>query len=610
MENLEMKKPKSVQNIINKFCYTIGMIPTSYKISMTYEEQIIAIGNYLETTVYPAINSNAEALAELQNLFIDLKNYVDNYFDNLDIQAEINNKLDNMAQSGELADIIAQYVQLQGLLCYDTVNDMKNATNLINGSFAKTYGFYAKNDGGGAFYKIRTVTNADVVNNMNLIALSNDNSLVAELMTDIVNVLQFGAKGDGITNDTLALQTASTYAQNNQLEFYVPEKTFKSNALSFTLIPIITIKGNISGIEQNTEFLFDYAGLNSAPIININKITNNSILKMLGVESGEVNIRRAYKLLLTTDENTDRRHTSQCYNTFNLGFINQLEIDVATQYGYINENLFIGGRFASIYLHGISKYAPSENTFIKCFSEDTNITIEKGNHNIFENIRGENLQNITCSSDTIGNVFRRNWESRDGVSMRAKYNPYAISQAYDNLINLNGNNTFELNKSIEHIVFAINKFNNPVNLSGNGTFDMELVANASEKQQVFKSSIVPVPDVSFGLSFVSDRKEFRYLLQFYDENGNLIKNDPQVLFDSPMFYWNSELNGYTNTPDVYNLYWLMIKKTDAVKFMRISVNAERNGYMAFAETKCYFNYFTEPSNLKLILDGLNTYDAS
>ena len=97
MENLNLIKPEKVQNIINKFCYTIGMIPTSYKMSLTYEEQIIAIGHYLETTVYPAINNNAEALGELQNLFLDLKNYVDNYFDNLDVQSEINNKLDEMA---------------------------------------------------------------------------------------------------------------------------------------------------------------------------------------------------------------------------------------------------------------------------------------------------------------------------------------------------------------------------------------------------------------------------------------------------------------------------------------------------------------------------------
>ena len=89
MENLTLIKPEKVQNIINKFCYTIGMIPSSYKLSLTYEEQILAIGKYLEETVIPALNNNAEAVAELQTLFVQLKDYVDNYFDNLDVQTDI-----------------------------------------------------------------------------------------------------------------------------------------------------------------------------------------------------------------------------------------------------------------------------------------------------------------------------------------------------------------------------------------------------------------------------------------------------------------------------------------------------------------------------------------
>ena len=115
MSDLNLIKPKYVQNIINKFCVSIGMIPTSYKNALTYEQQILAIGNYLENVVYPAINTNSEALAELQNLFIELKDYVDNYFDNLDVQEEINNKLDKMAEGGQLSDIIAQYLKLQAL---------------------------------------------------------------------------------------------------------------------------------------------------------------------------------------------------------------------------------------------------------------------------------------------------------------------------------------------------------------------------------------------------------------------------------------------------------------------------------------------------------------
>ena len=103
-------KPQNVQGIIDKFCYTIGIIPTSYKNAMTYEEQIIAIGKYLEENVYPAINNNAQALAELQGLFVELKEYVDNYFDNLDVQTEINNKLDDMVEDGSMAEIINQEI--------------------------------------------------------------------------------------------------------------------------------------------------------------------------------------------------------------------------------------------------------------------------------------------------------------------------------------------------------------------------------------------------------------------------------------------------------------------------------------------------------------------
>lgn len=43
------------------------------------------------------------------NQFNDLHDYVHDYFDNLDVQEEINNKLDDMADSGELAEIITEY---------------------------------------------------------------------------------------------------------------------------------------------------------------------------------------------------------------------------------------------------------------------------------------------------------------------------------------------------------------------------------------------------------------------------------------------------------------------------------------------------------------------
>lgn len=193
-------------------------IPLAFDESMSYMEALYALRKYIEGMT-GAINTNAEALVKLQE-------YVEHYFDNLDVQEEINNKLDEMAESGQLADIIAGYVELKAKLAYDTVTAMKIADNLVDGSFATTLGYYAKGDGGASDYKVRTITNADVVDEMKIVALANPN-LVAELaITPEMNVRQFGAKGDGENDDTTAIQTAL----DSTLDVYIPAGTYMIDA--------------------------------------------------------------------------------------------------------------------------------------------------------------------------------------------------------------------------------------------------------------------------------------------------------------------------------------------------------------------------------------------
>lgn len=158
--------------------------------SLTTYELLCKVVGYLNKVI-DTTNSIGTQTEELTNAFNELKSYVDNYFTNLDVQQEINNKLNEMAESGELGEIITQYLQLAGLLCFNTVNDMKNATNLINGSFAKTYGLNEYNDGKGEFYKIRNILNTDVIDNINIIALNNFNTLIAEKIPNYyLNILQ------------------------------------------------------------------------------------------------------------------------------------------------------------------------------------------------------------------------------------------------------------------------------------------------------------------------------------------------------------------------------------------------------------------------------------
>lgn len=110
MANINNLKPTQTLRPFTRFCCTIGNLPSSYMVSLTYEEQLLWLCNYLENTVIPALNQNAEAVTELQNLYVELKNYVDNYFNNLDLQEEVNNKLDDMVTDGTLDTIINQNI--------------------------------------------------------------------------------------------------------------------------------------------------------------------------------------------------------------------------------------------------------------------------------------------------------------------------------------------------------------------------------------------------------------------------------------------------------------------------------------------------------------------
>ena len=171
MKNVEKIKPSG---IFTNYIYKA--IPLAFDESMSYYETLCGILNLLKNQEI-IVNNNADALIELQD-------YVTHYFDNLDVQEEINNKLDEMAESGELEEIIASYLNVNAILAYNTKDDMINAENLVNGSIARTLGNNNYLDGYGAFYKIRTIINTDIIDGVNKIALTNFNTLLAELIPD------------------------------------------------------------------------------------------------------------------------------------------------------------------------------------------------------------------------------------------------------------------------------------------------------------------------------------------------------------------------------------------------------------------------------------------
>lgn len=184
--------------------YCAANIPMVFDDSLSYYEALCALWKWLQTDVIDIINNNASVTEQYiaydlqtRELFIQLKDYVDNYFDNLDVQEEINNKLDAMVEDGTLQEIIENYLQPNVTWTFDTVADMKVATNLINGCYARTLGYHSVNDGGSAIYKI---TDSGTANEMDVIACG---ELYATIVsTSAMTFEQFGAYGDGTHDDT------------------------------------------------------------------------------------------------------------------------------------------------------------------------------------------------------------------------------------------------------------------------------------------------------------------------------------------------------------------------------------------------------------------------
>ena len=250
---------------------TIGELPSSFVESMTYYELLAWFTDYLQNTIIPAVNNNGEAVAELQAKFVELKTYVDTYFDNLDVQEEVNNKLDEMAESGQLADIIADYIQLKGVLAYNTVADLKNADNIVNGSICMCLGKLLYNDGLISYYKIRAITSGDVIDEDNIISLTVSNTLIGEKIDNVrFSVLQ--NEISTLRGDVFDLP--ETMCSSN-CEYSYPMKSYYSMVkiprdFTFTIIPYSTTgyNGSYKYVNEHPNAIYINGQLDSPTVID------------------------------------------------------------------------------------------------------------------------------------------------------------------------------------------------------------------------------------------------------------------------------------------------------------------------------------------------------
>ena len=181
--------------------------------------QLTRLFNEFSESVTNEVNTFEDNIDGIVDEYIEkfnqLHDYVYDYFENLDVQEEIDHKLDEMAENGTLEEIVSRY-----------------------------------------FEHI------------------------------VITPLQFGAKGDGVTDDTESFQDAVDFAISNGVSLFVPDGTYLVSKLSID--DRINMYGNgvnsvIKSIDSNSEDSIIYlvnAGIKESSIhdlaIDGNKSNNSN----------------------------------------------------------------------------------------------------------------------------------------------------------------------------------------------------------------------------------------------------------------------------------------------------------------------------------------------
>ena len=243
MDKIKTVKIKEQDGSISEESYFISV--DAKNVDMDNKKQLQeTIGNI-------DIDNDGDIATQLKNKI----NKVD-IIDNLD--SDSSNKVLSAKQGKVLGDSISNLNSNVNKKVYyfNTVADMKNA-NLKNGDVVQTLGYYEINDDGSATYKITDIESQSEYQ-------EEVGDLYATLIVnDYVTPQQFGAYGDEIHNDTLAIQKCIDYSTNKKYEINLTKKyliepsihpvSYPSYNVGLIMKSNLTIRGN----GFNTGFIID-----------------------------------------------------------------------------------------------------------------------------------------------------------------------------------------------------------------------------------------------------------------------------------------------------------------------------------------------------------------
>ena len=423
-----------------------------------------------------------------------------------------------------------------------------------------------------------------------------------EILKRSLNVTDFGAVGDGLTDDTKAFKDFANYCKQFQHVFYAPEnlKYLITDNVDLFGIKHVVLKGEILSENENDVFEIGYNSQSTEKTSYDVGHVQGMILRVSGIKNAMVKIQYAQFLELYADS-TNTLKGSMSYSSFYLGMIRNMKI-TSPNLGWINELKFFGGRITNLTFEG--EYAHNHNHFYNPNFENAVINMDTGTFNYFHNFRGEFGIEVNLSERTHSNVFIRTWHSASTQFLRGRGKIIEWNDLGKENHNLgfsdmfyNKENFFTLSPNSNNIDYDIFK-------KKTRSSQREWLARTGHAQTpIFESRVMPL-DQPFRIRLYSDVRALSFRLYAYDKDQNPIKEQNGLFTSIISGSFNADEGYYYRVGSESDISLALINNT-GVEFFKIVILTDYSEKNQFHYVKG--DIYSPSYNPTPLIEGLPQY---
>lgn len=374
-----------------------------------------------------------------------------------------------------------------------------------------------------------------------------------------VNILEYGVTGDGVNDDTMPFMEAVEVAKATGKTLLIPDeiKLNLPNPTNIREVRYLEAKGEITCPELTIGYSSTQPWQSN---YYVKRITG--VAKIVGLKSSQVTIQVADKVLLYANGD-DPTISSIAYSIFNFGFIREFEIfSEGTAVGWVNENIFNGGRLSKITIDG--NYNHNNNTWYKPQFDDLTVNITNGSSNVFHDCRFEGTANINFGSLSYDNTFIKTYTHYIG----ATYLGYSKVTVSDLGFNNRVVSLADTYTDVKEIIKIDRQNYNDTKFSTDGLYQLLPPA----WKEVAKTTLIPL-NTDFGLSLSSDKANWRMTFEFYDQNFNLIKENLSDRAYVSVAIKHTTNGTHANSTNSSNLKASFMKRDNVAKYVLVKVTS-------------------------------------